>query len=335
MNLQPAAGGLSGHEPGGPGPAPQPPSLISRAFTGPQGVRSGWRLALWLAATSLGSTMLGVVVLVVWRRFPPSGTPAFFILGDGIVLGGALAATFLMARVERRRFADYALPLRRGLGRRFSEGALWGLASITVLMVAIRLGHGFYFGGLALSGTALLRYAALWAAAFLVVGLFEEVLTRAYALFTLGTGIGFWPAAGVLSAGFGALHLGNRGENPAGALAAALIGLFFCFTVRRTGSLWFAVGMHFSWDYAESFIYSVPDSGTMVTGHLLNSSFHGPVWLTGGTVGPEGSLLVFALMAGLFAFFGRTHREVRFPLPPGPPPGDGDEPGAFPLGLGR
>ena len=117
-----------------------------------------------------------------------------------------------------------------------------------------------------------------------------------------------------LSALFGGLHLGNKGESWRGALAAGLIGLFFCFTLRRTGNLWFAVGLHASWDWAESYFYGVPDSGTMVQGHLLNPSFHGPAWLTGGTVGPEGSVLVFVVIAALFAAFHFTH-----PLPEAEP----------------
>ena len=58
----------------------------------------------------------------------------------------------------------------------------------------------------------------------------------------------------------------------------------------------------------------MPDSGAMVPGHLLNSSFHGPRWLTGGTVGPEGSALVFAVIAGLFVVFDRLYPDVRFPV---------------------
>ncbi|HUI40620.1 MAG TPA: CPBP family intramembrane glutamic endopeptidase [Terriglobia bacterium] len=326
--------------PGGPlrardsaSPTPARPSLMTRVFVGPQGIRSGWRVALWLLVTSAAASALGIVVLIVLRRFPPQDSPSFFIVGDGIGLGGALAATVLMARIERRRFADYALPLGQAFGRRFLQGAAWGLTSVTVLLGAIHLGRGFEFGTVALRGTAMARYGLLWAAAFLVVGTFEEVFTRAYALFTLGEGVGFWPAAAILSAAFGALHLGNHGESRVGALAAAVIGLFFCLTVRRTGSLWFAIGMHFGWDYAESFIYSVPDSGNLAVGHLLNSSFHGPRWLTGGSVGPEGSVLVFVLMGILFVLFDRFHREVRFPLPPSPPPPDAPGTGASPLGL--
>jgi hypothetical protein len=272
-----------------------------------------------VAAATAGFVFGGLAALIV--RHPLAQTqPLGVVFGDGIALAGVLAATILMTRIEHRTLADYALPVREAFGSQFWRGALWGLVALSLLLGTIHLWHGFDWGSLALRGTGLADYAVLWALAFLVVGFFEESVMRAYALFTLAGGIRFWPAAGLLSGVFGAVHLGNTGETWVGALAAALIGLFFCFSVRRTGSLWFAVGLHFSWDYAESFIYSVPDSGAMITGHLLNSSFHGPVWLTGGTVGPEASVFVFVIIGALFVVFGLTHRDVRFPRPTAPRP---------------
>jgi hypothetical protein len=95
-------------------------------------------------------------------------------------------------------------------------------------------------------------------------------------------------------------------------LAVAVIGIFFCLTLRRTGTLWFAVGFHASWDWGESYLYSVPDSGGMSPGHLLNSSFHGSRWLTGGSVGPEGSVMVFVVIALAWVVFNRVYPEVRY-----------------------
>jgi CAAX protease family protein len=302
-------------------------------FVGPEGVRSGWRVALWLLVSVTAATVLSAVVVIVWRRIPDPTSAGDLIFGDGITLGGVLAATLLMARIESRRFGDYALPLRSAFGAKFWQGLVWGLTSVTVLLAAIHFAGGFEVGGLALRGASIARFGLQWAAAFLLVAAFEEIFTRSYALFTLSGGVGFWPAAVVLSGGFGALHLANHGESLMGGFAAAAIGLFFCFTVRRTGSLWFAIGMHFGWDYAESFIYSVPDSGSMAVGHLLNSSFHGPAWLTGGSVGPEGSGFVFVLIGVLFVLFDRFHREVQFPLPPGPA-GPTAEPGTGASRLG-
>lgn len=125
--------------------------------------------------------------------------------------------------------------------------------------------------------------------------------------------MGFWPAAILLSAMFGAIHTGNHGESGMGIVGAAIIGFFFCLTVRRTGSLWFAVGFHAAWDWGESYVYSVPDSGSLAPGHLLRSSLHGSRWLTGGTVGPEGSVLLFVVMAVVWIAFDRTHRQAKFP----------------------
>jgi uncharacterized protein len=289
-------------------------------FVGLHGIRSGWRLCIWAIAAGTAVFALGGLVALIVRYVPAETQPFGLIFGDGIPLVGVFAATILMSQIEHRTLADYALPLREAFGSSFWQGVVWGLAALSVLLGAIHLCHGFDLGSVALSGSGLADYAVLWAIAFLVVGLFEESVMRAYALLTLSDGIRFWPAAGLLSGIFGALHLGNGGESWVGASAAALIGLFFSFTVRRTGSLWFAVGMHSAWDYAESFIYSVPDSGAVISGHLLNSSFHGPVWLTGGAVGPEASVFVFVIIGALFVVFGLTHRDVRFPRPATPRP---------------
>jgi len=142
---------------------------------------------------------------------------------------------------------------------------------------------------------------------FLLVGLYEEFLLRGYSQFTLARGIGFWPAAVVLSCTFGLVHLSNGGEQWMGLLSAALIGFFFCLTLRRTGNLWFAVGFHAAWDWGQSFFYSVPDSGTLAPGHLMSSTLHGPQWLSGGSVGPEGSVLCFVLMAVVWIAFDRAY----------------------------
>jgi membrane protease YdiL (CAAX protease family) len=161
----------------------------------------------------------------------------------------------------------------------------------------------YSFGTFALHGTAIARWAFLWLALFLVVGFFEEFLFRGYTLFTLSDGVGFWPAAIVLSLLFGWVHRGNPGENWVGVLGVIVVGFFWCFTLKRTGSLWFAVGMHASFDFGETFLYSVPDSGTVFPGHLSNATLSGPAWITGGSVGPEASLFDFLFLAILWCLF--------------------------------
>jgi len=163
--------------------------------------------------------------------------------------------------------------------------------------------------------------AMLWLAAMAGVGLSEEASFRGYPLAALADGIGFWPASMLLSLEFAAAHFFFKPmETIADALSVGLIGLFLCFTLRRTGSLWFAIGFHFAFDFAAIPLCGAPNTGNHgrpVDTRLLDSSFSGPDWLTGGPRGIEASWLVFAVIVMLFAMFHRRFGEVRFP-PPAP-----------------
>jgi uncharacterized protein len=295
--------------PSPPIPLSSPSTLADRThriFVGPEGLRPGWRIFLYLGmgivlfllVASLASVIPAHRAGRLWRTMYIEAALAL----------SCLVPAYVMAAIEKRPFSSYGFVRGRGGNRLFGLGVLWGILALSALMLLLRLVGVFSYGSLILNGPRIVRFALFWGIFFLLVGVFEEFTFRGYCQFTLAQGIGFWPAAGVLSFLFGALHLwGNIGESALGSLCAALIGLFFCFTVRRTGSLWFAVGMHTSWDWGESYLYSVPDSGGTVAGHLLNSSFHGSRWLTGGTVGPEGSVLVFVVIAASWWVFDRIY----------------------------
>ncbi|MGH9352045.1 MAG: CPBP family intramembrane glutamic endopeptidase [Terriglobia bacterium] len=292
---------------------PHPRGLVLRVFLNERELRSGWRLLVFVMLWVVLLVSLMVLAQRVFHLAPGAHHTQRLLLNEGFMLIAALLAAEIMALAERRSFADYALPWRRALGGKFWLGVVWGGVALTVLLLLIDYYHGFSFGPLATAGKKrLLLDASVWAAGFFVVAFFEEFFTRGYALYTLAEGMGFWPAAALLSAAFGALHLRNPGEDWTGALAAGLIGLFCCFTVRRTGTLWFAIGFHAMWDYAESFIFFVPDSGTTIARHLFNSALYGPAWLTGGAVGPEASIFVFAVIANLFVLFHLLYPKARF-----------------------
>jgi membrane protease YdiL (CAAX protease family) len=283
-------------------------------FRGPDGIRAGWRFLLYLLIAVLIGFALGFV-LQPWHAH---GAARLWLqlVSEAMLVVAAIAPAFVMGRVEKRPFGAYGLPGRQAFGKMFWVGCLWGLLAITLLLASIRGFHGFYFGHLALHGIRILKFAVFWAVFFLLVGFFEEFLLRGYTQFTLTDGIGFWPAAAILSAIFGALHWGNSGEAWVGLLSAGLIGFFFCLTLRRTGNLWFAVGFHQAFDWGETFLYSVPNSGTVEPGHLLNSSFHGPIWLTGGSIGPEGSVFVFILIAAMWIIFDRMYPDRKYVVVP-------------------
>jgi uncharacterized protein len=276
--------------------APPYEGILHKIFLNGKELRGGWRLLIYAAFVAA----LGFGGGIVLRQFvhPTHGvfSIGFSFTYEAFSFMVVFGAAMIMSQIERRSIGVYGLPLRGAFGKLFWQGCLIGLTEISVLIGVIVAFGGYSFGGLALHGKELLRWGMLWAVFFIFVGLFEEFLFRGYTQYTLAHSIGFWPAAVVLSCSFGAVHLGNPGEGWVGAAGVVAIGLVFAFTLRRTGNLWLAVGWHASFDFGETFLYSVPNSGLVLEGHLSNASLHGPNWLTGGTVGPEGSVFSFLTM---------------------------------------
>ncbi|HXM93266.1 MAG TPA: CPBP family intramembrane glutamic endopeptidase [Candidatus Dormibacteraeota bacterium] len=271
-------------------------SIASKIFLNERGLRAGWRLLIY----ALLVAGLGFVCMSLVRHFvkPVHGvfSPGYFFLQESVSFAVIFGAALIMARIEMRSPDVYGLPLKDAFGKLFWQGALVGLIEITALIGLIATFGGYSFGAFALHGPDVLRWGLFWGGFFVVVGLFEEFLFRGYTQYTLADGIGFWPAAILLSIGFGLVHLGNPGEGWIGAAAVVMIGLIFAFALRRTGNLWFVVGLHATFDFGETFLFSVPNSGIVLNGHLSNATLHGGRWLTGGTVGPEGSVFSFLTM---------------------------------------
>jgi hypothetical protein len=282
---------------------------IIQTFGGPDGLYPGARWVIYIAMAFLILGLFNSLLSSLRPQHPPVW---WSMIAELRLMLAAVLPGFAMARIEGRRFGDFGLPAKSAFRRNFWAGSLWGIASLSLLILVYRLTGVFSFGSLNLHGRRIVLFALYYAAFFLITAFFEDFLMRGYSQWVLAQGMRFWPAAAMLSVIFGLLHLANPGEARIGIAAVVVIGFFFCLTLRRTGTLWWAVGFHMSWDWGESFLYSVPDSGSIAPGHLLNSSFHGPEWLTGGSVGPEGSYLLFVLVAALWFLFDRMYPEVRY-----------------------
>jgi membrane protease YdiL (CAAX protease family) len=220
-----------------------------------------------------------------------------------------LAAAFLLSKIERRPLSVYGIGPTRI--RDALPGGIVGLVALSILVGALYVSHHIVFDNLALTLPAALHFGAEWLLVFLFVGLFEEYLFRGYIQHALTRGfyglgekispdnprpIAFLFAAIVSSAFFFVAHLGNSGENAAGLFAVFLAGVVFAYALWRTGSLWWGIGFHMTWDWAQSFLYGTPDSGNVSAGRLLHTHPVGSAILSGGSDGPEGSALVIPVL---------------------------------------
>src|SRR5271156_4548064 len=266
MSLEGETSGLPVGAEGFPATGAQRPAT-ENFFMGPNGMRAGWRLLLFLCIFLGCAKAANFVVhhtpLAAWydaqdKTMMTAPTQIFL---EGIALFALVVATGVMALIEKRTYADYYLPMNQFLGKRFWQGVPYGFAMLSLLLVLIAAFHGFSLAGMALPGADALKFGALYGIAFLMVGLFEEGCFRGYMQVTLGPGIGVWLAAVLLSIFFGAIHLSNLGEAWFGAAMAGSFGILAAFSLQRTGNIWFPIGMHAAWDWAETYFYGVPDSG--------------------------------------------------------------------------
>jgi membrane protease YdiL (CAAX protease family) len=265
-------------------------------FLGPQGIRAGWGILLfagiWYALSYVAQWLL-MPHLHFDPRFPvPPGTGIVVELAQFIP---AVIATWILSLIEKRPVVAYGF---QGQGRatRLIFGLAWGFAAISGLVLVLwKLGYVALQRG-TLPPTTALQDAALWGLVFLIVGFFEESFFRGYAQFTLMRGIGFWWGALLFAAAFGFMHRTNPGESPVGLASVVGVGLVFCLSLWYTGSLWWAVGFHAAWDWGQSYFYGTADSGMVAQGHLLQEHPVGSALWSGGTTGPEGSVLVVPLL---------------------------------------
>lgn len=270
--------------------------IARTVFLSSDGLRGGWRFLIyaiavwyipnffyWFAAQYLGyaGTGFGAGDIAVY---------AVFIFVACVVVSSALT------RLEKRDMAWFGFPFNRRSLKNFGTGMLWGGGVVTILVAILAACGYFSLGGLALSGSSLFGYFVLWLLAMVLVGFGEELFYRGYGLKALAGSIGFWPAAVVTSLIFGGVHLYFKPmETIADILNIVLLGLFMSYSIRISGTLWFAIGFHAGFDFFALSLYGAPNTGNNglpLENHLLDTQIEGPVWLTGGPQGLEASWLI-------------------------------------------
>lgn len=283
---------------------------VRRIFVGENGIRAGWcallLIAMYLVLSTLTATALGQ-----FMKMESSGPlpPALVFVQEISESLALFVAVWIMARVEHRPFLSFGYSGARWVIRLVS-GSIWGIFCLSTLVALLVRAHWLVLGGRSLNGVDSLKYGLAWACVALVVGIFEESLLRGYLQSTLARGMGFWWAALLLSVAFALWHISNGGESILGLVVVALGGLVFCLSLWYTRSLWWAIGFHAGWDWSQSYLYGTPDSGVITQGHLFASRPSGnPLW-SGGSTGPEGSLLMLpmlmAMALGMWLWWGKT-----------------------------
>lgn len=219
-------------------------------------------------------------------------------LGAGLLVQAlvALAGFVLIISFGVRGRAPFELT-RSGSVRMLLLGLLVGTLAMGVSVLILWLVGAYRVTEFGLTGQILVGLLISVGAA-----VSEELFFRGVVLHTLAVRFGAWPAMIVVSIVFGMIHATNPGAGLWGGFAIVLsAGLLLNAAYLLTGNLWMPIGIHFAWNFVQSGVFGITVSGTTEQRGLFASEMVGPTWLTGGTMGIEGSVVLIAvgLITGL------------------------------------
>lgn len=254
-------------------------------------LRAGWRFFLSVAVFILAAIIAGTVAGIVMGPRAKGFDPAFEAVYQGalvpLLLGGFFLLLRNLDRIRERPLASMGM----GVDRRWLRetlvgfGFAVGLIALGVAAIAVLGNLTFRFE---VNAPSLIKTAILfWTLGF--ASLSEELVFRGYPFQRLVEGAGRVIAILILSALFGAAHIGNPNASGIGITNTILVGVMFAVAFLRTRSLWFVWGIHFGWNFALGVLFGLPVSGIDMSS-VVKGEAQGHPWLTGGAYGLEASL---------------------------------------------
>ncbi|MDB4912262.1 MAG: Abortive infection protein [Gemmatimonadetes bacterium] len=211
------------------------------------------------------------------------------------------ASHFIMLRfVDHKPWSYVGLGREQLDGRAIAIGLALGFLCILVPSGGLLLAHDLTIVTGLQGQHSWLAIAIGGAAIFLPQSLGEEMLARGYLFAALRDGIGWVGALAATSIGFGLLHMANPGANAQSVSIVILAGVFLGAILIATRSLYAAWMAHFAWNWAMADLLHSAVSGVRFPYSTYRVDDAGPVWLTGGSWGPEGGAAAAAgMLAGI------------------------------------
>jgi membrane protease YdiL (CAAX protease family) len=285
-------------------------------------LRALWRLGIQYAAYWVLVKFYLYLFIVVWLLAAgrnvagvlddsvASLSPALRLFSGVAGLSAAVLTVWLAGHfLDRRPFSDFGFQLGAGWWLDLLFGMVLGALLMTVVFfVELGLGWIRVTGAFEIYGTDAPFAVSLLLPIiyFVCVGFSEETVSRGYQLKNAAEGLNY-PVLGprgavvlawvLTSVFFGVLHADNPNATPISTLNIVLAGLMLGLGYVLSGELAIPIGLHITWNLFQGTIYGFPVSGLEpFAATLLVTEQNGPKLWTGGSFGPEGGLLIPAVM---------------------------------------
>jgi membrane protease YdiL (CAAX protease family) len=271
------------------------------------GQQNNVRASVWKALLGpLGRIVLAAVLVVAAVA---AAQVVVKLLKDVLSLGGAAPAVYYLVYLVASVLVAYFVyrayvrlvekrPVTELSGarapRELGIGAAIGLSLVAVVVGTLWVLGYYRIAGTNALGVLFVSLANDGAGAFV-----EEVVLRGIVFRITEEKLGTWVALAISVVLFALLHLAS----PNATLTSTVVvgvegGVLLSAAYVLTRRLWLAIGVHFGWDFSQDAIFGV---GKGAKG-LLSGDLSGPVWLSGGSAGIEGSVVALLLCVVVGAY---------------------------------
>ncbi|HEY6330287.1 MAG TPA: type II CAAX endopeptidase family protein [Blastocatellia bacterium] len=306
----------------GSDPNPALNTVLTRVFMTDEGeFRSGWRVFAFVMCLAVVALLVNAFLQAILGLVAPSLNAIVYpppsqesqsaaqlsvnakLLGQGAgsfidLICAAIASAACAHFLEHRSFGSIGFAFQTGFGRDFSLGLIAGAAMICGVAGLEALPGSV---GLSIQAHTATQDLCGFGALFVVFGFaaaFEELVFRGFAFQALAHDIGPGLAIAITSVGFGLVHLQNPSASAISTANTILAGIWLGLAYLKTRSLWLCTGLHLSWNFVMVFVFGLPVSG--LTDFVNLGIFLGqdklPLWMSGGTYGPEGGLAAVPIL---------------------------------------
>ena len=258
-----------------------------------------WKILIF-SLVFIASFLLFSVALFSFVKLP------IFLLGEISLLLAVLLSTFVMMKLfEKKNFSDIGLKLTPETRLQIYFGLILGFVMIAIVVFPNAL-LGYYKYNFSPSDIfpQILEAISL----FLIVAFAEEILFRGYPFQRAIDGTSPLVATLIFSSIFAIAHIQNPNINAIAILNIFLAGVWLSSAFIKTRSLWLPISLHFSWNFFQGYIFSLPVSGTKLIKPLLEVEIKEKNLISGGDFGPEASVLTsFVLITSTIFILKNEH----------------------------
>lgn len=295
-------------------------------------LRSGWRVLLFAAINYALAIVLFLFLSVgflLLRSGGAAGAAGFlrgpwgWVFQSTVLLMAATVAGFVCAKLfEGLPVRSLGWSRHTGYMLDWLKGTLLGALSLALATLIIFASGGYRFTLASADLSAVLKTIVFSGLVFIVAAAAEEALFRGYPLQTMTRAKLALVGLVLTSIVFAYAHKDNP-NNPPGLPPFTYLGLYFvnfpfinttlagvwlAVAYLRTRSLWFPLGIHWSWNWTMGALLGLPVSGieALTPAPLMRAADAGPEWLTGGAYGVEGGLACTLAILASTLFIWRT-----------------------------